>query len=179
MEYFTEGKRGKLFLDIVEGKKVVIKKEKRNLGRIRNEGKWLRRLNKYRIGPKLLKAGEEYIMYEFIEGEFLHDYYKKHKKKSVKFLKQVMKQCRIMDKLKVSKFEMHNPVKHIIVNKKAVMLDFERCTTTEHPKNVTQFVQYLVKIGFVKRSKKLTELLKEYKNNQTEKNYAALFRFLF
>jgi len=180
MEYYTEGKRGKIFLDVVKGKKVVIKKEKRGLGRIDNEAKWLRKLNKYKIGPKLIKSGKDYIVYHFVEGEYFIDYYRKNgKKASVKFIKDVLKQCRTMDKLKVSKFEMHNPVKHIIVDKKAVQIDFERCTKMDKPKNVTQFVQFLVKIGFVKRTKKLTDLLKEYKGKQTDKNYRALVRFLF
>lgn len=180
MEYFTEGKRGILFLDKFQGKKVVIKKEKRGLGRIRNEAKWLRRLNKYKLGPKLIKARENYIVYEFIKGDFFVDVYRKlGKKKSKNIVKEILRQCRVLDKLKVNKFEMHNPKKHILVGKKIVMIDFERCTKSERPKNVTQFCQYLVKINFIKRSKKLKELLRQYKGKQSEKNFRVLRKFVF
>lgn len=175
MEYFTEGKRGILFLDKFKGKKVVIKKEKRGLGRIRNEAKWLRRLNKYDIGPKLIKAVGNNIVYEFVKGDFFIDVYRKFgKKSSKKIVKEILRQCRILDKLNVNKFEMHNPKKHILVGKKIVMIDFERCTESKRPKNVTQFCQYLVKIKFIKRSRKLKELLRQYKNEQSEKNFKVL-----
>ncbi len=178
MEYLAQGKRGIVFLDYIKGKKVVVKKEKRNLGRINNEAKWLKRLNMYKIGPKLIKSGRDYIVYEFVDGEFFIDVYRKGKTKSEKIIKEVLRQCRVLDKLKVNKFEMHNPIKHIIIGNKIVMIDFERCTSNEHPKNVTQFCQYLVKIGFIKRNKKLTELLKAYKNKQTDKNFKLLNNFI-
>ena len=180
MEYFSEGKRGKIFLDTYKGKKVAIKKEKRNLGRIKNEAMWLRKLNKYCIGPKLIKSKGDEIIYEFFEGEFFIDFYRrKGKKASKNYIKEILKQCRIMDKLGVSKFEMHKPVKHILVKgKKAIMIDFERCVQTNNPKNVTQFCEFLMRIRFIKRSKKLTSLLKQYKSERTETNYTKLVRFI-
>jgi len=61
-----------------------------------------------------------------------------------KIIKNILEQCRIMDKLKINKKEFHKPIKHIIVYKnKPVMIDFERCYYAEKPKNVTQFCQFI------------------------------------
>jgi len=49
--YLTKGKRGRIY---VQGN-VAIKKSLPN--RIKNESSWLKLLNKYNIGPKLIKIG--------------------------------------------------------------------------------------------------------------------------
>ncbi len=161
--YFTEGKRGLIYTaDLERSKlikshfakknkiKVAIKAEKRGLGRVANEITWLKVLNKRGIGPKLLFHSKEYFVYPFIEGEFILDWIKDKSKKEIKqVLSDVMGQCYILDKLFVTKEEMHHPHKHILIDKygKAHLLDFERCTKTDKPKNVTQFVEFICRIG--------------------------------
>ena len=179
MEYLTEGKRGIVFIDTIKGKKVIVKKEKRNLGRVKLEARWLRKLNAYKIGPKLIESGEDYLICEYIQGELFYDYYSKFgREKSKKVIKEILRQCRVLDKLNINKFEMHNPVKHIIIGKKVVMIDFERCIISEKPKNVTQFVQFLTKLNFIRRSDELMALLKNYKYEQNDKNYRKLINFI-
>ncbi len=179
MEYLAEGKRGIVFIDTINSKKVVVKKEKRNLGRVKLEARWLRKLNAYKIGPKLIESGEDYLICEYAEGDLFSDYYEKYgKEKSKKVIKEILRQCRVLDKLNLNKFEMHNPVKHIIVGKRVVMIDFERCIISESPKNVTQFVQFLTKLNFIRRSDDLMELLKNYKYKQDDKNYKKLVNFI-
>ncbi|MEK6857590.1 MAG: hypothetical protein AABX39_03305, partial [Nanoarchaeota archaeon] len=36
------------------------------------------------------------------------------------------------------------PLKHILIGKTVVMIDFERCHFTEDPKNSRQFMQFLI-----------------------------------
>jgi len=175
--YLTKGKRGRIY---VQGN-VAIKKSLPN--RIKNESSWLKLLNKYNIGPKLIKTEKNYFKYKFIKGKFILDYFKSNNSKSV--IIDVLKQCRIMDKLKVNKLEMHNPHKHIIIeNKKPVLIDFERAYFTEKPKNVTQFCQFLMSKrvqGMIKyniNKKRLINLLKQYKNNQTEKNFKLIKNYI-
>ena len=128
MEYFSEGKRGKIYIEIIKGKKVAIKKEKRNLNRINNEIKFLKILNKYDIGPKLIKYTKDCMIYEFIDGIRILDYLKKvNKKEKNRVIKNVLLQCRVLDKLKIDKYEMNNPYKHILIGNKIKMIDFERC----------------------------------------------------
>src|SRR3989344_9324321 len=102
------------------------------------------------------------MIYEFVEGKRIGECLDK------KIAKKVLKQCRILDKLKINKKELVNPYKHILVNKnKVVMIDFERCHKVKKGKNVTQFCEYLMRNKIVDR-KKFTILLKKYKENQSE-----------
>jgi len=184
LEFFAKGHRALVYTGFYKDRKVAVKVERKDSKaekRINNEIKWLKILNKRGIGPKLLKYDKDYLIYEFVEGEKFLDWLKKADKKSIKkILNEIFKQIRILDKLKVNKKELHNPVKHILIDKKAVMIDFERCYKAEKPKNVTQFCQFLIsgkvldilkEKGFKIDKKRLIENLKKYKNKQNEKNF--------
>ena len=183
MEYFAKGKHGRVYLD----KHNAIKKSSQL--RIKNEVKWLKTLNKNGIGPKLISYNKNSFKYKFIKGEFITEFIEKNNKSKIrKILLDILKQCRVMDKLNVNKKEMHNPHKHIIINKdKAFMIDFERCYKTNKPKNVTQFCQFiisnhlkplLIKKGFKINRKKLLSLLIKYKHNQNEINFKNILLFI-
>ena len=157
IEYLTKGKRGLVYTGIYKNKKVAIKikhPESKADGRIKNEGVWLKKLNKYKIGPKLLKSTSDYLVCEFIEGDtfvLCLEKGKLSKKGILQVIESVLEQCFILDKLKVDKKEMHHPVKHIIVNPKLkpVMIDFERCHIVDIAKNVTQFVDFLMRFNLL------------------------------
>ncbi len=184
VRYFTKGHRGLLLIADYKNKKAVIKSKNPKstaIGRIENEVKWLKILNKYKIGPKLNFFDCDYFVYDYIYGDFIVDYLKKSAKNNIKkIIKNVFKQLFILDELKVDKEEMHHPIKHIIVSKqKPYLIDFERAHYAQHPKNVTQFCQFLIskntsqvlkdkKISIDKN--KLIGLAKIYKNNQNSKN---------
>jgi len=175
-KYLTKGKRGKIYVEKDIAKKISLPK------RVKNESSWLKILNKYDIGPKLVEVKKDHFKYKFVEGEFILDYFKSKGPKPI--ILAVLKQCRVMDKLKVNKLEMHNPYKHIIIkNKKPVMIDFERAYKTEKPKNVTQFCQFIMsrKVFDITKYKinrnELIKLLKNYKNNQTEVNFNEIISY--
>jgi len=175
-KYLTKGKRGKIYVEKGIAKKKSLAK------RVKNESSWIRILNKHGIAPKLIEVKKDHFKYKFIKGEFILDYFKSNNPKPI--ILDVLKQCRIMDKLKVNKLEMHNPHKHIIIkNKKPVMIDFERAYKTEKPKNVTQFCQFLMSrkvydiVKYKINKKELIKLLKTYKKNQTEVNFSKIARY--
>ena len=180
---FARGHRGLLYKANLKKKKIVIKTKKPESearGRIANETKWIKILNKHKIGPKLLFSGRGYFAYEFVKGNFILDFIEKNNKEDIiKIIKNVFNQLYTMDKLKVDKEEMHHPLKHIITDKKPVLIDFERCKITEKPKNVTQFCQFLMSGGTglllkqknIKLNKnKIIKLAKTYKKEQTKEN---------
>ena len=177
LKYLAKGKRGIIYTGILNGKKVSIKKKNPDseaIGRLKNEAKFLKILNKYNIGPKLLKSGKDYIIYSYVEGEFLPEFLKKEKSKIKKqrVITNILKQARILDKLKINKLEFTRPLKHILIKyPKVTILDFERCYYTESPKNVTQFCQYLIKNNLMKND---VRVLQQYKENQTEKNFKEI-----
>ena len=117
-------------------------------------------------------------IFVFVKGEFFVDWIKKSSKKNaVKIIKNILEQCRIMDKLKINKKEFHKPIKHIIVYKnKPVMIDFERCYYAENPKNVTQFCQFLLLINKIKPEAIGT--LKEYKKNESDGNFKKILKLI-
>ncbi len=114
--------------------------------RIENEAKWLRIMNDKGIGPKLYLSGTNYVVMELIEGKRIMEWIKsKNKEEIIIVLEKILIQGLIMDKLGVSKQEMHHPHKHIIITSKdePIMIDFERCKETLAPTNVTQLVEWL------------------------------------
>ena len=155
--YFTHGKRGNLYTGTFKGNKVVIKMkrpESEAMGRIENEIKFLRIVNKKRIGPKVLffdRKKHTYFGYRYIGGLFFPQFLEERGKKDGRMvcgvIAELFFQCFIMDNLGINKEEMSHPHKHIIIaakTRKPVLIDFERCHFTQKPSNVTQFCSYLL-----------------------------------
>lgn len=192
--YLTKGKRGVIYTGIYKRKKVAIKcklPESKAIGRIENEAKWIARLNKHNIGPRLIYSCYDYFIYEFIEGEFIVDYIRKCSgDEAIRIIKNVFDQCFRMDKLGVNKEEMHHPVKHIIISSntnQVVMLDFERARYTQKPKNVTQLCQFIFRSelseileekGIMLDKDKIEDLCSKYKKEITEENLGKILNLL-
>ncbi|MBW2977721.1 methyltransferase [Candidatus Woesearchaeota archaeon] len=145
----AKGHRGIVYTGIYDGKKVAIKKKKEEseaVGRMENEARWLKFLNRKGIGPNFIYSEDDYLVYYFVEGELIMDYLKKASKEDIrKVLVDVLKQCYTLDQIGVNKEEMHHPLKHILVQKNNVpaLIDFERVHSSKKPKNVTQFLQFV------------------------------------
>lgn len=192
VKYITKGHRGLLFLGICKGIKVVIKAknpQSRAVGRIENEIRCLRLLNKNKIGPKLLFAANDYFAYEYISGSFIAEFMQKSNESSIKrIIKNIFYQLRILDKLGINKGEMHHPLKHVIVSKnEAHLIDFERAHYSQNPKNVSQFCQFLMHSAVFELLKsksilidkpKLINLARIYKNNQNEQNFIKIIELI-
>jgi len=145
-ELFAKGKRGLIYTFKIGNKIIALKTknpDSKAINRIENEANFLKLLNKYKIGSKLIDYGKGFITYEFIKGVTLKEFLKDNKLNK-KIILNIKRQCEILDKLKINKEEMHYPVKNIIINKnKPVLIDFERCGYTLRPKNLNQFKQFL------------------------------------
>ena len=184
LKLFAKGHRGVLYRGNYKNTSVIVKiknPESAAMGRIENESKWLQKLNMHNIGPKILFVGNDYFVYRRINGVFIEIYLNKSSKKNIKkIIRAIFDQLFTLDNLKIDKEEMHHPVKHIIISKhKPFLIDFERSNYSQHPKNVTQFCQFVIsgKISRILNNKKIfvnrnkiIELAKLYKNNQTKKN---------
>ncbi|MEK6809363.1 MAG: HemK2/MTQ2 family protein methyltransferase [Nanoarchaeota archaeon] len=201
IHYFAEGKRGIVYTsefdkNLLIKKQIPVKKrtitvavkvkkkDSKSADAIASEVRWLKILNERNIGPKMLFSGEEYVAYEFAEGDYIEGWLPDASKEdSSKILRSVFQQCYVMDKLQVNKEEMHHPLKHIIVGKNldATLIDFERCYETEKPHNVTQFADYigkhrplLVKKGFDFSLKELREAAAKYKETYAAKEFERI-----
>jgi len=177
VKFFDKGKRSLVYVGNYKNKKVVIKiknPKSQAKARILNEAKYLKLLNKYKIGPKLISSEKKFLVYEFIQGKPYIEVIKT--KQRIKLTLQILEKCRILDKLKINKLEFIRPVKHFFVkDSKVRMIDFERCYKTKNPKNVTQFCNFLLHNTLFKINKKeLISLLKEYKEKQTDKRFKKI-----
>lgn len=177
MKFLSKGKRGMVYLIEDKGIKKVIKekrKESTAINSIANEAKWLKFLNKYNIGPRFCSFEDGKLMMEYIEGKFFAEWLKEQSDNSLvnKVVVNILKQCYTMDRLNIEKKEMHKPVKHIIIrDDKPVLIDFERCRKTLKPSNVTQFCQYLKKLGLIEFNK---EVLMAYRREPSQKNFSKI-----
>jgi putative serine/threonine protein kinase len=184
MEFLAKGKRGFVYLKETDGKKVVVKKknpESTAINRINHEANFLKEVNKLGIGPKYISHNENELVMQYVEGKIIEDFVKENNKKEIlKVLIDVLEQCFKLDKIKISKEEMHHPYKHIIIGKKVVMIDWERAHKTLKPGNVTQFCQYLIssRFGGLLKDKrinidknKMIKLTKDYKENINSENF--------
>jgi len=176
-----QGKRGKVYCFL----NIAIKVERQDskaINRINNEANWLKVLNKHHIGPKLYFSKNNLIITKYIKGPRILDFFKHASQKDKSNItKEILRQCRILDKLHIDKLEMHHPIKHIIIpkNKKPVMIDFERSKYSLKPKNITQFTQFLPKLGFNINKEKLKKVLKGYKKDYSEKNYKKILNLIY
>lgn len=204
IHYFAEGKRGVVYTaefdrNLLIKKQVPVKKrtitvavkvrkkESKAADAIASEVLWLKVLNERNIGPRLLFSADEYVVYEFVDGEYIEGWLPTASKVEIqKILKSVFQQCYALDKLKVNKEEMHHPLKHIIVKDgDATLIDFERSYETAKPHNVTQFADYvgkhrptLVKKGFDFSLKELREAAAKYKEKYGKEEFDEILRLV-
>ncbi|MEM4267333.1 MAG: methyltransferase [Candidatus Woesearchaeota archaeon] len=153
IKFFAKGKRGIIYTGKIGSEKVAIKiknPSSKAMCSIANEGRMLKELNKYNIGPRLIMAKDDFIVYDFIDGCFFEDFVKKSDKDLIlRVLDSVVAQLRKMDSIRINKAEMSHPRKHILVEEKTLkvtLIDFERSRKAEKTHNLTQFAQYLRRI---------------------------------
>ncbi len=179
-----EGWRGVVYSGYLNGEKLAFKvpSDPIHIPAIQKEGMILEEVNKRGIGGQLVLKGNDFIAYRFIEGKHFKDVINKENAK--KIFSQILNQARELDKLGISKDEMHRPHKNVLVdeNLNVYLIDFERAKKTENLQNVTQFIQYLISGGsnyyLIKDKRKLIELAREYKKNMTEENFKKIKDFL-
>ncbi len=187
IEKFAKGHRSIVYKGEYKNRKVAIKVEGSVRGKIKNEVKWLRILNEYDIGPKLLFYDKGYVVYEFVDGQLLINFLKlSDKKKITIILIKLFLELRTLDKLRVNKMELHHPFKHIFVfGNEVKMIDFERCRKNERPKNVSQFCQFLmsnkiskllVSKGFNINKEKIIKELKTYKKDFNDESFKRVLK---
>lgn len=183
IKFLAKGKRSKVYSGVLNNKKVALK----FTSRADKEASWLKLLNKKGIGPRYIFHNKDALVYEFVDGIRIIDYIKKEKRDLViKVLVNVLKQCLELDKLKINKLEMHNPYKHVLIGKKVVLIDFERCYKTKKPKNVTQFCQFMMsKLDKLLKEKKINidrvifqSLLKNYKESYRKAYFGKILNYI-
>lgn len=189
IKFFSKGKRGLIYTAKYSNKKVAIKiknPKSTAISRMFIEGENLKKVNELGIGPKLINYSDDFVMYTFVEGLMFEEFLGcSTKKDTLNILESLFNQMRTLDMAKISKQEMTNPYKHILVTKNVepVLIDFERSSNTPNPNNINQFLQYLFTDRITSKlmtkkiminKEKLIELSKEYKKDYSEKIYKQI-----
>lgn len=193
IQKLAKGHRGLIYTASWKDKKVAIKvknPDSEAIGTLLNEARWLKVLNLRSIGPNLLFQEDEMFCYEFAEGVFIEEFINTANKSQIKdVIKEVFSQCFVLDTMKITKEEMHNPHKHVIIDakQKVTLIDFERVHVSLEPKNVTQFCQYITsaKISKILKSKdikiekrRMIAAAKKYKHNMDKSNLRAILSLI-
>ncbi len=144
----------------------------------------LRDVNRLGIGPEFYAGNKDYLIMEFINGTTFPSWLPSANALQVRrVLGKLLAQCFALDQEHYTKEEMHHPFKHIIVTAQnhPVLIDFERCTKTDSPKNLTQFVEYLCRIQNQLSQKDISFNIlhirahaKAYKHSPTRSNYTII-----
>ncbi|WP_299228193.1 serine/threonine protein kinase [Sulfurihydrogenibium sp.] len=171
LKIIGEGWRAKVYRGKYQDKDLSFKVASQEIHKhpIQKEGQILKIVNQYGIGGKLFLTGEDFVAYEYIEGTHLNKVLNEENFKIL--ISQLLDQAYILDKLKIDKGEMHKPYSNVLVDKnlKVYLIDFERATKSLKPKNVLNLVQFITRGK--ERNEKLMNILKEYKESQSEENY--------
>jgi release factor glutamine methyltransferase len=85
---------------------------------LEHEGQILSFLNRYGIGPKLIDYTDDAVAYEFVEGSRIQKWLAQGISETQKtvLLTLILLKCYLLDLVGISKFELTNPHKHILVN---------------------------------------------------------------
>ena len=153
-----------------------------------NEAKLLKTANKLEIGPKFIKNSKNFLIMEYIDGEKIIDWAKKSETKAKEIrsvVKNVLRECFLLDDAGLDHGELSTIDKHVIVNKKGnTIIDFESSSVNRKPSNVTGATQgILIGTGLAKiiqkkikipSKKKIIYLIRVYKKNPTLENFQSL-----
>ncbi len=157
---------------------------------MQREASLLRKANAAQVGPKLLKASKNFLLMEFVEGQFLLDWLstRKNRAQTRQVLREILEQCRRLDVIMLDHGELSHAQKHLIVNKedRPFIIDFESASLRRKPSNVTSICQFLfvdsriarnAALGLGEKSvKSVFEILRRYKNDRTRENFDRILK---
>ena len=148
--FFARGQRGVIYRAQSSSLGVVAIKARRQWS---DEARWLRVCGKFGVGPKLYGETDRAFAMEFVDGLMIGQFLETEKNASVVVgvLKDLVRQCRLLDDARVHKREMHRCHRSVLVRHgKCVLIDFERSVLSAKPQNFTGLCQYLAS-NFVSR----------------------------
>ncbi|MGK0689514.1 MAG: hypothetical protein ABWU22_02415, partial [Aquificaceae bacterium] len=129
LQLFSKGWRGYIYRAKWKDTDVAIKvaKDSEREYAIRKEGEILKLLKGYRGFPQLLEAGEDFLVYEFIDGIPIEKASLTRSQKAFVYLR-VLELIELLDRLGVNKEELHKLDKNTLIGKdlEVYLIDFER-----------------------------------------------------
>ncbi|MBS7620456.1 serine/threonine protein kinase [Candidatus Bathyarchaeota archaeon] len=158
-----------------------------------HEAEKLRLANLVNVGPRLLVSSNNFIIMEFVEGEYFQDWLLRlessQKRTLARIMKNLMQQARKLDEIGLDHGELSRAPKHIIIKGECpVIIDFESASLMRKPSNLQSLINYFYfnkknretigRLLHIPQKRQLTELLKKYKDSKNEENYESLIKLL-
>jgi len=108
LRYLAKGKRGVVHTGMYKKTKVAVKSKRKGskaIERIANEARMLEKVNTKGIGPKLLFADKDMVVYKFVEGKYMEDFLEEEtdKEKIKRVLQNILDQCVVLDQMGIQK----------------------------------------------------------------------------
>lgn len=210
LKFFARGKRGVLFAATLlgSGAQVVVKfagdpsvsTSSTAAGCwVETEARWIRIMNRIGVGARLEAFGTGWLICERLAGFNIVEFLSSHATRSSArwVLREILCQCFAIDMMGINKEEMTHPTRHIIVHAlpcpsssarwrwKCTFIDFEKCSYSAKPKNITQICQFItsprmtalfLKHGVLWDLQQVRQHTKCYKTNVSSKAFDGLLR---
>lgn len=177
-------------------KKVALKIRRLDSQRseMKSEGKFLKLVNKVKVGPKLFDFSKNFVVMEYLEGEKISKWIKSlggsgSTKKLKTIIETSLEDCFRLDQIGFDHGELSSISKHVIVgNTKSTIIDFESSSTNRRVSNVTSITQAIFigsgiakdirRIYKIPSKEKIIEVLRIYKQEQSQESFENLLKIL-
>jgi putative serine/threonine protein kinase len=190
-----KGYTGVVVLAKMGSKKVALKIRRVDSPRqsMQKETTLLEAANKARVGPKIIRSSDDFIVMEYLDGEKIYEWIdmlggKGSAAKLKAVIKKVLSDCYRLDELGLDHGELSNITKHVIIGKKITIIDFESSSLERKVSNVTSATQaILIGSGIAKKvqriycvppKQEIIDVLRRYKNERTRQNFDRILEVL-
>jgi putative serine/threonine protein kinase len=193
MRVLGKGCVGIVVVAYIKDEKVALKIRRTDANRstMQHEAQMLKKANAINVGPRLLKATENFLLMEYVKGTLLPDWVQTPQIKRGELnyvLNSILEQAWLLDGAKLDHGELSHAPKHIMVksNIEPCLLDFETASESRRMSNVTSLCQYFfIGSSFAKKLQKkldniksddLVEALRMYKIKLDRKSFENVLK---
>lgn len=192
LDVLGKGYTGVVILGRRRGVTVAVKIRRTDARRasMSHEAGILRSANRAGVGPRLLASGRNVLVMEYVRGRYITDWLRDcdDVASARAVLAGVVTDCHRLDLAGIDHGELNRITRHVLVGRRACLVDFESGSTSRRPSNVTSAVQGIFitprVAGHVRRMYRLPPkgrmigALGRYKQNPTHQSYLDLMGLL-
>lgn len=141
-----KGHAGVVAACTVNGKRAAVKMRRIDSSRssMGHEARMLRAANAAGVGPALIAHSKNFLVMDLLKGRHISEWARTATARAKKAaFRKVLQDCWKLDMAGIDHGELHRISKHVIVGRKAELLDFESASAGRRPANVTSAGQAL------------------------------------
>ena len=156
-----------------------------------HEAEMLQKANNINVGPKFAAATKNFLLSQFINGDFLTKWLETNKTKKAfhSVIHNILEQCWSLDMAGLDHGELSKAPKHLLIDKsgKPFIVDFETASIQRRVANVTSICQHLFVGNNIipkliwetlgeKNRDNIINTLRNYKKEKNRKNFETLLQ---